>query len=202
MRKPCTILLFASFYITLLMISNPVLARSWVKIEPEEVLDRAEVIIIGKYDFTSEPKPGESVFQGLDFNVKNMYKGEIHAQTIIAGLDYNDVGWAEDFQNEGGEFLLFLENSEYADFLVPVGGPNGMIEIQNGKVEDFDNERQLFFEDFLKSQPEKSDTANNSQSDESNLYLYVSGSVLVAIATIFLFYRYKRKRGRLVQEER
>ena|SRR5690625_611848 len=195
MRKPCTILLFASFYITLLMISNTVLATSWVRIEPEEVLDRAEVIIIGKYDFTSEPKPGESVFQGLDFNVKNVYKGEIHAQTITAGLDYNDAGWAEDFQNEGGEFLLFLENSEYADFLVPVGGTNGMVEIQNGKVEAFDNEGKLFYEDFLRSQTARTIEENaDSKTDMSSLILAVSAIVLVGTATIYLLYRYKIKR--------
>ena len=51
-------------------------------------------------DFTSKPKPSKFVFQGLDFNIKNVYKGDVSEQIITAGIDYNDVAWAEEFQNE------------------------------------------------------------------------------------------------------
>ena len=106
-------------------------------------------------DFTSKPKPSKFVFRGLDFNIKNVYKGDVSEQIITAGIDYNDVGWIEEFQIEDGEFLLLLEKSKDADFLIPVGGPNGMIQIFNGKVEESNDERRTFFEDFLKSQPKK-----------------------------------------------
>ena len=91
-------------------------------------------------DFTSKPKPSKFVFRGLDFNIKNVYKGDVSEQIITAGIDYNDVGWIK---------------SKDADFLIPVGGPNGMIQIFNGKVEESNDERRTFFEDFLKSQPKK-----------------------------------------------
>ena len=66
-----------------------------------------------------------------------------------AGIDYNDVGWIEEFQIEDGEFLLLLEKSKDADFLIPVGGPNGMIQVYNGKVEEPNDERRTFFEEIF-----------------------------------------------------
>lgn len=197
MRKSCYILLFASFFLSILIISITVSATSWVELKPQEVVDRAEVIITGKYDFTSKPKPSGFVFRGLDFNIKNVYKGDISEQIIIAGIDFNDVGWAEEFQNEEGEFLLLLEKSKDADFLIPVGGPNGMIQVYNGKVKDRNDERRTFFEDFLKLQPEKTiktkfETDNDSRNHKSYLLLYVSAIVLVGMAVIFLLYRRKK----------
>ena len=122
MRKSCYIPLFSSLFLSIMIISNTVSATSWVEVKPQEVVDSAEVIVTGKYDFTSKPKPSEFVFQGLDFNIKNVYKGDVSEQIITAGIDYNDVAWAEEFQNEDGEFLLLLEKSKDADFLIPVGG--------------------------------------------------------------------------------
>ena len=65
-------------------------------------------------------------------------KGEAPKQ-IIAGIDRFDVGWAEELQSEGGEFLLFLEKSDSAKFLTPVGGPNGMVQVLSGIVK-YENE--------------------------------------------------------------
>ncbi len=194
MRKSIYVLLFASF----LLSSITVAATSWVELKPHEVADRAEVIVTGKYDFTSKTKRSEFVFQGYDFTIKNVYKGDISEQ-FTAGIDYYDVGWAEELQNEGGEFLLFLEKSKDAEFLIPVGGPNGMVQVYNGKVEDRNDERRTFFEEFLKSNPKKTvntnfEPHNDSNNDKSYLALYVSGIVLVVIAVFFLLYCYKRKK--------
>ena len=199
MRKSCYILLFSSFFLSIMIISNTVAATSWVELKPQEVVERSEVIITGKYDFTSKPKPSGFVFQGLGFNIKNVYKGDVSEQIITAGIDYNDVGWAEEFQNEEGEFLLLLEKSKDADFLIPVGGPNGMIQVYNGKVEESNDERRAFFEDFLKSQPQKTiekkvENNNDSQNNNPYLLLYVSASILVGMAVLILLYRYKRKK--------
>jgi len=180
MRKSYVIFLLVCFFTSLTLTSNTVSATTWVGLEPEEVLERAEVIIIGTYDFTSEPQPRQFIFQGFDFNVKSVYKGDIHDQTITAGLDIFDLGWADEFQSEDGEFLLFLENSEYHDFLIPVGGPNGMIQIKNGKVEGFVEESSLFYEDFLETQTAR---AVDEQSDPENnnllIFLSVSATALV-----------------------
>lgn len=199
MQKSGYILFIASFFLSIMIIGNIVSATSWVELKPQDVVDRAEVIITGKYDFTSKPKPSGFVFQGLDFNIKSVYKGDVSEQIITAGIDYNDVGWAEHFQNEEGEFLLFLEKSKDADFLIPVGGPNGMIQVYNGKVVAANDERRTFFEDFLKSQPQKTietkvENDNDRQNNKSYQFLYVSASVLVGMAVLFLLYRYKRKK--------
>ena len=142
MRKSYYILLLASFFLSIMITSITASATSWVELKPQEVVDRAEVILTGKYDFTSKPKPSGFVFQGLDFNIKNVYKGEVSEHIITAGIDYNDVGWAEEFQTDEGEFLLLLEKSKDADFLIPVGGPNGMIQVYKGKVEEPNDEDQ------------------------------------------------------------
>ena len=118
---------------------------------------------------------------------------------ITAGIDYNDAGWAEEFQNEDGEFLLLLEKSKDADFLIPVGGPNGMIQIYDGKIEESNDERRTFFEDILTTEPLKiveTKVVNDidSQNDNSNLLLYVITSVLVGLAVLILLYRYKRNK--------
>ncbi|MBM7602738.1 hypothetical protein JOC75_000708 [Metabacillus crassostreae] len=198
MRNLCYILLFTSFFLSIMIINITVSATSWVGLKPQDVVERAEVIVTGKYDFSTKPKPSDFVFQGLDFNVINVYKGDISKQ-FMAGIDYNDVGWAEEFQSKGGEFLLFLEKSEDADFLIPVGSPNGMVQVTNDKVEHPDEERKTFFEDFLKAQPEKTsvsklDAHKQGQNDESYILLYVATGVLVGIGVVFLLYLYIRKK--------
>lgn len=73
-----------------------------------------------------------------------------------------------------------------------------MIQVYNGKIEDLNDERKTFFEDFLKSQPKKTietkfKTENDTQNNKSFLLLYVSASVLVGMAVLFILYRYKKK---------
>lgn len=175
--------------------SKTISARSWVELEPQEVLDRAEVIVTGKYDFIVEPKLGESSFIGYEFNVNNVYRGDISDQTIIVGIDQNDSGWAEGFQSEGGEFLLFLESSEEVEFLVPVDGPNGMVELSNGKVNAISEEKSEFYNDFLIAHSEKTtENDSNSQINISHVVLSVSVGILIGVAATSLFYRYKGKK--------
>lgn len=109
------------------------LATKWVEINPEEVESRAQVIVLGTYNFNSKLKSGKSIFYGSQFHVEKVYKGEA-AENITAGIDRNDTGWAEEFQQEGGKFLLFLEKTKEARFLVPVAGPNGMAEVRDGRI--------------------------------------------------------------------
>ncbi|MBM7691505.1 hypothetical protein JOC77_000910 [Peribacillus deserti] len=118
-------------------------ASKWVEVQPQEVIDRSVLTITGTYDFSSKPKTGDFVFEGYEFKINKVYKGE-SSQQIIAGIDMFDKGWAE-------EFLLFLENREEGDFLVPVGGPNGMIKIMDDKVIHRKEEKVSFFEFFLKA---------------------------------------------------
>src|SRR5699024_8182994 len=50
------------------------------------------------------------------------------------GIDGFDVGWAKEFQENDGTFLLFLERLDKAAFLTPVGGLNGMIQVVDDQV--------------------------------------------------------------------
>ncbi|MCM3531133.1 hypothetical protein M4D56_18775 [Cytobacillus oceanisediminis] len=61
------------------------------------------------------------------------YKGKA-TETITAGIDVYDKGWAEEYQQDGGKFLLFWEKTKEARFLVPVAGPNGMVQVQDGRI--------------------------------------------------------------------
>ncbi|RPF50404.1 hypothetical protein [Aquisalibacillus elongatus] len=55
MRKLYSILLVVSFFLFIMLISVTATATSWEELKPQEVVDRAEVIVAGKYDFTSKP---------------------------------------------------------------------------------------------------------------------------------------------------
>jgi hypothetical protein len=68
MNKSRYTVLFASFILSIIIISNTVSATKWVKLKPQKVVDRAEFIVMGKYDFTSKAKPSEFVFQGFELN--------------------------------------------------------------------------------------------------------------------------------------
>ncbi|MEK3856041.1 hypothetical protein [Cytobacillus sp. FSL H8-0458] len=109
------------------------LAVKWVDLKPEEVESRSQVIVLGTYNFKSKQKSSRGIFYGRQFQVEKVYKGEA-AETITAGIDGNDTGWAEEFQQEGGKFLLFLEKTKEAHFLVPVAGPNGMVQGKDGRI--------------------------------------------------------------------
>ncbi|MEH7225557.1 hypothetical protein V7112_17245 [Bacillus sp. JJ1566] len=112
--------LLACLFFSLVITS--VSATSWAELQPQVVLDRAEVIVIGKNNFSSKPKNGEEVFQGREFNVRIVYKGDVSNQ-LTAGIDHYDDGWAEEFQDMGGEFLLFLEKSENGKLLLQLVDP-------------------------------------------------------------------------------
>lgn len=192
--------IFVIFFLLLIVNSKTVFATSWVELDPQEVLDRAEVIVIGKYDFTSKPKTSDFVFQGLEFNVTSVYKGTVY-EKVTAGIDYNDVGWAEDFQENGGEFLLLLEKTEDANFLIPIAGPNGMIQLTNGKVVEFNEDKKTFYENFINtphSEEIREDKVESQMEEnvDSNENSYISLVVLAGIAlVVFIFtFRYKKKK--------
>jgi hypothetical protein len=170
-------------------------ATSWAILEPEEVLSKAEVVVLGKYDFSSSPIIGEHpIFNGFDFQVIKVYKGQDIPSTITAGIDGFDNGWVDEFQEQGGEMLLFLEKRD-ASFLTPVGGPNGMIQINNGKVEHPDEKTRNFYEDFLKEEPKETvseeinEVSNNQiEIEEKQAFPYHQTLLIVIIIlSIILF---------------
>ena len=63
MKKFCCIIVF---FIIFLFITPHVSATSWVVLEPEQVVERADVIVRGTYDFSSKPELSDFVFQGSE----------------------------------------------------------------------------------------------------------------------------------------
>lgn len=186
--------LFVVVFLLIMSISFKTYATSWAVMEPQEVVERADVIVLGTYDFSSKPQSGEFQFDGYQFHVEEVYKG-VQTKQIIVGINLFDVGWATELQNKGGKFLLFLEKSEGWDFLVPVGGPNGMVQVVDGKVQEPRDERRIFFGEFLTEvveQPiaEKSETLRS----EMNIPVIISAGAIIGIAVSIIVYRYKRKK--------
>lgn len=134
------------------MTSTSVSATTWVDLKPQKVLEQAEVIVLGTYTFSSEAKNGR-VFNGFEFDVREIILGD-YVEPLIAGIDVHDVSWAAEFQEEGGEFLLFLERNEIANFLVPVGGINGVLKFSEGEIIHPDKKKKVYFEKYLRAQPQ------------------------------------------------
>jgi hypothetical protein len=92
-----------------------------------------------------------------------------------------DVSWAKSYQEEGGQFLLLLEDDEEVPFLTPVGGPNGMIQVLNGSVYNEDNEEKTFYENILKSNSIEIMKENALQKTRNSDVLLMVGMGLIII---------------------
>jgi len=178
---------------------NQVFATSWVELSVEEVAERADVIVYGTYDFSDElTNDTEMVFHGTTFKVKEVYKGESASQ-ITVGIDRFDIGWVDAFQHDGGEFLLFLEEGE--DFLLPVGGPNGMIQVQEGQVIDGNEEKRVFYQDVLESSSQEPNVLASSTEESNlknptiNMLLYIGIIFIVGTILASWFKRYQRNKA-------
>ena len=196
MKKIRYVLFFLTVFIGMIVVGASVSATSWVELDPQEVSDRAEVIIIGKYDFTSKSISSDFIFQGYEFNVTSVYKGAA-SNKLLVGIDGYDVGWAEEFQKDGGEFLLFLEKAE-DEILLPVGGPNGMIQLFNGKVKHHNDASKRFYEEFLKEQSNEQPKELSASTNDTNQSLrlnslHLSFGVLMGIAIFVLVIVFRRK---------
>lgn len=187
----CIVLFFTSFSIGSIQGE----ATSWAILEPEEVLSRAEVVVLGKYNFSSSPIIGEHpIFNGYDFEVTKVYKGQDIPSAITAGIDGFDNGWVDEFQEQGGEMLLFLEKRD-ASFLTPVGGPNGMIQINNGQVVHPEEKIRNFYEDFLKEEPKETvsekinhEVSNNQiHEEEKQTFPFQTLLIVIVVLSIILF---------------
>lgn len=124
---------FFMLFVLLLAGGSPSFATKWLEPNPEKVESRSQIIVLGTYNFNGKQKTSKGIFYGRQFQVEKVYKGEA-GEIITAGIDSNDTGWAEEFQQEGGKFLLFLEKTKEARFPVPVAGPNGMVQVQDGRI--------------------------------------------------------------------
>ena len=184
--------------VSLLVWSENTYATSWEVLTPEKVSERAEVIIIGSYNFSSHLKNGKDIYDGIEFHVKGVYKGET-PEILLIGIDPNDIGWVEEVQNEGSEFLLFLEKGNDR-FLTPVGGPNGMIQILKGRVHHMTIEHERFYETYLNKQSKaplaSEDDHQYKLSDYKGTITLISVIFASAVVLLlwYLFYMNKHKK--------
>ncbi|RKD23004.1 hypothetical protein BEP19_12295 [Ammoniphilus oxalaticus] len=144
---------FAAFLLAIVSSLNAS-ATSWVELEAQEVYDQADVIVKGVYDFSRSPTSvgGSPMFEAYPFRVEHVYKGEARP-TLTAGVETYDVALAKQFQEDGGEFLLFLERNGQVHFMTPVGGPNGMVQLVNGEIYDQNEQNDSFYQQILSQQP-------------------------------------------------
>jgi hypothetical protein len=173
-------------------------ATSWVDIPPEEIVERADAVITGRYDFQSEGTGGPFNFIGHEFVVEKVYKGDASEQLTV-GIDAYDVNWAQEFQSEGGTFLLFLEETDEMPYLTPIGGPNGMIQLMGNRVEIHDDAEEAYFQAYLDGQDGVPATPSTSDASvkTGNERLWLILLLLLSGSTVLLFgYRIIRMRTR------
>ncbi|MCG7407262.1 hypothetical protein MH117_07510 [Paenibacillus sp. ACRRX] len=130
-------------------VHDQVHATSWIRMEPEMVVQRAQLVVTGIYTFNDPTADQSSMWEGYNFTVSHVIKGYC-PRMIIAGIDRDDQQGALDHQNAGGEYLLFLERDLDTNLMTPVGGTNGMVRIKDTKVQQQDDPHaQLYFTQYL-----------------------------------------------------
>ncbi len=122
--------------VLLLLFQTMTFGTSWGKLSANEVIERIELIVEGKYVIPENTKKWKvhDIWIPFEFEVDKYY-GESGDQKIIAAIEQFDVNWSKDFQEQGGKFVLFLYKDK-EEFWIPVAGPNGMIQIMNGDIKN------------------------------------------------------------------
>jgi hypothetical protein len=174
-------------------------ATSWKKFTPSDVVNRAEVIILGTYDFAKSD--GKMTSNGLwtpyKFNVEKYIRSSGN-DTVNVGINYADISWAKELQGKGGKFLLLLvKDSQDSNLLVPVGGPNGMIEFLDGKIQNQSSADAVIYSDLLKSLEPKSNVIPGNEITppiEFHWYWVPSGLFVLGIL-FFLYWKLSREKG-------
>ncbi|KJB88151.1 hypothetical protein AZ66_08900 [Paenibacillus sp. E194] len=177
-----------------LLFSIQVSATSWVYLEPDKVMERASVIVQGTYDFKRQQAGSRQSFswERYEFQVRRVYKGDV-PPTITAGIHWDDVTQIRSGQEEGDEILLFLEKNDREDFLVPVGGPNGIVPIRNGEIRDFEESKKKVYTHFITDRVFKEPNASLPiQLGRTDYIRY--GLIAAAILFVVSFFAWKNRR--------
>jgi hypothetical protein len=177
-------------------------ATSWKKIPAKEVIGSSEVIVQGKYDqsdFDQKRVVGE-MWVPFKFTVERYYKGT-GATTIDTAIEQNDSGWVKEFQEHNGSFILFLKrDSQNEGLLIPVGGPNGIVELLAGKIQNRTPEDMVTYNEFIESQapvpvPQSTPQDHNKLSNKINWYWIVLVVVLAFGGVLLLFLILTKRRS-------
>lgn len=158
-------------------------ATSWIKLEPAEVDERAEIVAYGTYDFSKNVRTSidyYGYFSPISFQVEKYYRGSGEA-VLLTELDPFDINNMKEAQQEGTSFLLFLEpDKEDETFLIPIAGPNGIIKISDGKPQTGDADEDAYYRSFLENTD--SIAAKSAFDTRDPLFVFV---ILLLILSIF-----------------
>ena len=169
-------------------------ATSWIKLEPAEVDKRAAIVAYGSYDFSENVKKFENYhgyFAPILFQAEKYYRGSGES-VLLTEIDPFDIGWIQEAQQDGTSFLLFLEpDKEDETLLIPIAGPNGIIEIADGKPQTGDADEDAYYRSFL----EKTDpvAARPVFDTRDPLLIFV---ILLSISSIFAITARLKSKGR------
>lgn len=151
------------------VVSNPASATSWIKMEPNEVINKAQIVVSGQYVIPEHQNQWgniEGMWVPFDFKVDGYYQGS-GKSSIKAAIEQFDVGWVKDHQDTGGKFVLFLHKDKES-YWIPVGGPNGMVTTINGKVTNNEAKDQVAYTEYLSKTPLQKPDSETGQQIEQN----------------------------------
>lgn len=161
-------------------------------------MKRATLVVEGTYDFSKPVKRSRSIWVGYNFKVDRVFKGEAY-KTMTVGIDGFDDSWANDVQLNGGKFLLFLEQGTEAAFVTPIAGPNGMIQLYNGKVKHDNAQSKHDFDEYLRIAKSSAPLQGELDVEESGgwMRLATGAAVLIAMvaAALLVALRIRRRRA-------
>lgn len=165
-------------------------ATSWVSLSAEEVVRRADLIVLGTYDLGEANKWRSGMWVPVPFQVEAVYRGQAEAR-IDAAIEQYDVGLTRQAQEEGRRFLLFLQrNPERGPEWIPVGGPNGMIQVQGEQALHERPEFQAVYREIMAGPS----SAPLATSDSRAPWAAVAGGAAAAAGGVAAYYRKRRRR--------
>lgn len=158
-------------------------ATSWIKLEPAEVNKRAAIVAYGNYVFSENAERFENYhgyFTPTLFQAEKYYRGSGES-VILTEIDPFDIENIKEAQRNGNSFLLFLEpDKEDETLLIPIAGPNGIIEIADGEPQTGDADEEAYYRSYL----EKTDpvAARPVFDTRDPLFIFV---ILLLLSSIF-----------------
>lgn len=159
----CTLIFF-------LLSSTSVVAATYEMLKPQEVEDKSQFIVRGTYNFEVDAISGQHMYKGYEFFVTDVLKGDVKTGVMIVGLSIYDASWVKEHQENGGDFLLFIDKDNVNEFYVPVLGTNGLVQVSGGVVLEEDKKRAIYFQNMI----------NGKEQHNGKLY-YLWGSALLII---------------------